>query len=61
MMRRLLVVGQRLCAVGLLRRLLEPLHDHVALELGDMVNEQHAIDMVDLKLVSMVGRAPTCG
>ena len=36
--------------LGPLRRLGEFLHDAVALELGDMVDEQHAVEMVDLVL-----------
>ena len=50
MMRRLLILGQRLDAFGLLCRFLEFLHHHVALEFGNMVDEQHAVDMIDLVL-----------
>ena len=50
MMRRLFIVGQRRGAFRLLRRLLESLHHHVALELGDVIDEQDAVGVVDLML-----------
>src|SRR6476646_485273 len=50
MMRRLRVLRQRLGAFGLLGRLFEFLHHHIALELGNMVDEKHAVDVVDLVL-----------
>src|SRR5215471_4517274 len=59
MMRRLLVLGQRLGARGLFRGLLELLQYHVALELGDMVDEQHTIDVINLVL--QAGRQQAIG
>src|SRR6185437_2437240 len=49
-MRRLFVLGQRLNGLALLRRFLEALHHHVALELGDVVDEQDAVGVIDLVL-----------
>src|SRR5262249_61928884 len=50
MMRRLLILGQWLDALGLLCRLLEFLYHHIALELRYVIDEEHAIGMVDFVL-----------
>src|SRR5450631_1556501 len=49
-MRRLFVLGKRLTRLAALGRLLESLHHHAALELGDIVDEQNAVGVVDLVL-----------
>src|SRR3974390_973599 len=49
-MGRYLVLGQRLHGFAALGRLPEFPYHNVALELGDIVDEQHAVSMIDLVL-----------
>src|SRR3974390_949556 len=49
-MRRYLILSQCLHGLAALGRLPEFPYHHVALELGDIVDEQHAVGMIDLVL-----------
>src|ERR1022692_2385421 len=49
-MRGLFVLGKWLGRLAALGRLLEPFHHHAALELGNIVDEQNAVGVVDLVL-----------